>query len=147
MNKLIALSFLLAGACSVTTSHDIDPGNLSGTVGGQIWSFQAGSTNGFLSEGQTDFYAVMYPVAYTECGTEPSGPHIIVSVPKAAGDFNFDLSRNMTFVDGEDNLVSIDGRIVVDSVTADHVSGGLHGTYDIDNEVDGQFDITVCPVE
>lgn len=147
MNKLIALPFLLAGACSVTTSQDIDPGNLSGVVGGQTWSFQAGSTDGFLSSGQTDFYATLYPVAYAACGTEPDGPHIIVSVPKIVGDYDFDLSRNMTFVDGADNLISIDGRIVVDSVTSDHVSGGLHGTYDIDNEVNGQFDITVCPDE
>jgi hypothetical protein len=147
MNKLVGLSIALgAAACSVTTSHDIDPGNLSGVVGGQVWSFQAGATDGFLSSGETDFYATLYPVAFTPCGlSEPSGPHLIVSIPKVAGDYNLDLSRNMTFVDGSDNLIAVDGRIVVDIVTATHVAGGLHGTYDIDNEVNGQFDVTVCP--
>jgi hypothetical protein len=59
MNRLIALSFLLAGACSVTT--------------------------------------------YTACGTDPDGPHIIVLVPRAVGDYKFHLSWNMTFVSGSNN--------------------------------------------
>ena len=142
---LTAALAVFTGACTVTTSQDIDPTNLSGMVSGQQWSFVAGSTDGFLSEGQDDFFAVLYPKAYTACGSEPSGPHLIVSIPKVAGDYSMNLSRNMTFVDGSDNKIATDGRIVVDSVTSTHVTGGLHGTYDFDNEVNGQFDLTVCP--
>jgi hypothetical protein len=149
MTKLAALLALslaaLTGACTVTTSQDIDPTTLSGMVSGQSWTFVTGSTDGFLSEGQDDFFAVLYPKAYTACGSEPSGPHLIVSIPKTPGDYTMNLSRNMTFADGSDNKIATDGRIVVDSVTSTHVTGGLHGTYDLDNEVSGQFDLTVCP--
>jgi len=37
--------------------------------------------------------------------------------PKSPGDYDMDLGRNMTFVAGDRNLVSFDGRIVVDQVT------------------------------
>src|SRR5262249_46259600 len=135
-----------AAACSVTTSHDIDPGNLSGVVGGQTWSFQAGATDGFLSHGETDFYAPLYPVPFTPCGISgPRGPHLILSLRDVAADSNPGLARNRTFVDGTANLDPVAGRIIVDVVTADHVSGGLRGTYDVDNEVNGQFDVTICP--
>jgi hypothetical protein len=150
MTKLPILSALLvalaASACTITTStSDIDPGPLSGMVDGQPWSFQAGNTDAFLSEGQDAFFATLYAAPFTPCTEDPSDPHLIVAIPKTPGDYQMDLSRNMTFVDGDQNLVAIDGRIVVDEVTSDHVSGGLHGTYDAFNDVSGQFDVTVCP--
>jgi hypothetical protein len=142
---LLLASTLAAGACTVTTSQDIDPTQLSGVVDGVPWTFQAGETDAFLSENQDDFFATLYASSYTPCSDfDPSGPHLIVSIPKAAGDYTMGLSRSMTFVDGDLNMVAVDGRIVVDEVTSDHVSGGLHGTYDIDNEVSGQFDLHVC---
>ena len=135
-----------ASACTTSASTEIDPGALMGMVSGQTWTFAAGSTDGFLSEGQDDFFAVLYPSTYTACGfSEPSGPHLIVAVPKTPGDYPMSLSRNMTFTDGSDNKIATDGRIVVDSVTADHVTGGLVGTYDDSNTVSGQFDLTICP--
>ena len=148
MMKLAALALALAtAACSVSAgSQDIDPTPLAGTVSGQTWSFVAGSTDGFLSDGQDDFFAVLYPMTYTACGfSEPSGPHLIVSVPKTVGDFPMSLQRNMTFTNGSDNKIATDGRIRVDSVTATKVTGGLVGTYDADNEVSGTFELTICP--
>jgi hypothetical protein len=141
----LVLGLAIAG-CSVSASQDIDPGALSGSVSGHVWTFQAGDTNAFLSEGQDSFFAALYPQAYAPCSSaEPTGPHLIVAIPKTAGDFDMNLSRNMTFVtNGDQNLIATDGRIVVDQVTSTHVTGGLHGTYDGDNEVSGQFDVTVC---
>jgi len=139
---------LALGGCSITTSTstDIDPTPLSGTISGQPWSFSTGNTDGFLSEGQDDFFATFYESSFTPCsGIEPSGPHVIISIPKAPGDYTMDLSRNMTFVDGDNNLVAIDGRIIVDTVSTTSVTGGVHGTYDDENDVNGQFAITVCP--
>ena len=142
--SLLALSFAaLTGACTITTSNDIDPTTLSGYVAGQQWTMVAGSADVFSSS--EDFFAVMYPRAYTPCSSEPSGPHILVSIPMQVGDYSMNLSRNMTFTDGENNLIATDGRIVVDSVSSTHITGGLHGTYDLDNEVSGQFDLTICP--
>jgi hypothetical protein len=150
MNKLaafipLALS-LVTGACTITTSNDIDPTPLAGYVSGQPWDFVAGSTDGFLSEGEDNFFAVFYPQQYTACGiSEPNAPHLIVAVPKTIGDYSMNLSRNMTFVDGNDNRIAVDGRIVVDDITATTVTGGMHGKYDFDNEVSGQFTLTICP--
>jgi hypothetical protein len=145
LSLLVCASLAALGGCSITTSTDIDPTPLAGTISGSTWLFQNGNTDAFLSEGSTDFFATFYESSFTPCGSEPSGPHVIVSIPKVAGDYSMDFSRNMTFVDGDTNLVAVDGRIVVDSVTATQVTGGLHGTYDSENEVNGQFSITVCP--
>ena len=134
-----------ATACTISTSQDIDPTQLSGTVNGLPWAFQMGQTDAFLSAGQDDFYATLYPRSYTPCSvSEPNAPHLIVSIPRLPGDYSMGFSRNMTFVDGDLDMVAVDGRIVVDSVSADRVTGGLHGTYDFDNEVNGQFDIHIC---
>lgn len=147
MNKLLTCLLLAASACTVTTSQDIDATQLSGTVSGLPWTFAMGDTDAFLSEGQDDYYATLFQRSYTPCATHSvAEPYLIVSIPKVAGDYQMDFSRNMTFVDPstDDNMVAIDGRIVVDSVDTDHISGGLHGTYDFDNEVSGQFDLDIC---
>ncbi|MBL0217175.1 MAG: hypothetical protein IPQ07_25280 [Myxococcales bacterium] len=139
----LCLALLITG-CG-TTSFDVATTPLAGTVGGQPWSFVAGQTNAFLSEGDNDFFTTMYPAAYTTCGfSEPGGTHLIVSVPKAVGDYDMGTQRNMTFVVGSDNKVAFDGRIIVDEVTATKVVGGLHGSFDGDNEVDGRFEVSIC---
>ena len=142
--KTLGLLALTLAACT-SSSTSIASGTLAGKVEGQSWTFVAGSTDAFLSQNQSDFFAVMYPTTYTACGAEPTGPHLIVSVPKVAGDYDLDLSRNLTFTDGaSDNKIATDGRIVVDTVTDTMVSGGLHGTFDDQNEVNGHFTLTVC---
>lgn len=151
MNKLFAsllLSLSLVGcATDDGGSMTIAETQLAGTVGGQTWTFAAGHTNAFLSEGEPDFFASLYPTTFTACGfSEPSGDHLIVAIPKTPGEYEMGLSRNMTFVVGEsENLIAFDGKIVVDEVTATSVKGGLVGSYDDANEVTGRFDITICP--
>jgi hypothetical protein len=142
---LIALAFSTTAACT-SSSPDIVDTQLAGTVAGQAWTFQAGHTSAFLSEGEDDFFASLYPMAFTACGfSEPSGAHLIVSIPKQPGDYEMGSNLNMTFVTADsDNLVTFDGRIIVDEVTATHVTGGLFGSYDGDNEVNGRFDVTIC---
>ena len=128
-------------------SAEISDQMLTGSVGGQAWSFQAGHTSAFLSEGEPDFFASLYPAAFTACGfSEPAGNHLIVAIPKTPGEYEMSLSRNMTFVVGDsNNLIATKGRIVVDEVTPTSVKGGLVATYDGDNEVNGRFEVTVCP--
>jgi hypothetical protein len=136
---------LAAAACSDSSpSTAITNAPLEGSVGGNAWSFKAGNTDAFLSEGQDDFFAVFYPVAYTACGSEPTGDHLIVALPKVAGTYPMTLQRNMTFVVGDNNFVATQGQIRVDTVTATQITGGLHGIYNGDNEVDGTFTLTVC---
>lgn len=148
MTKLALLTTALLGACSVEAGFDEDivDSNLSGVVAGQSWNFAAGHTSAFLSEGEDDFFATLYPTQFTPCGfSEPGGPHIIVSIPKTTGEFDMGFGRNMTFVDdSSNNLVSFDGVIRVDSISATNVRGGLAAGYDGDNEVNGTFDVTIC---
>lgn len=149
-SRLFASLLLVLGlgaGCSVSTSEDVSPQNLSGYIDGQPWSFAAGEISAFLSDGQDNFFATLYPAAYTPCSSEPPpGSHLIVSIPKTPGTYDFNASRNMTFVDdSDDNLVSFDGKIIVDDVEPDQVSGGLASTYDGNNQVSGQFVLTVCP--
>ena len=43
----------------------IDDGPLTGMVYGQPWTFQAGGTDAFLSEGDDNFFATFYASAFT----------------------------------------------------------------------------------
>ncbi|HEY5946908.1 MAG TPA: hypothetical protein VIV40_15500 [Kofleriaceae bacterium] len=137
------------GGCAADDGSTAEISNemLTGSVGGQAWSFKAGHTSAFLSEGEPDFFATLYPATFTTCGfSEPGGNHLIVSIPKTVGEYEMSLSRNMTFVVGDsNNLIATKGRIVVDEVTATSVKGGLVSSYDGQNEVNGRFEVTICP--
>lgn len=145
MMRTAVTVLLVLGGCG--TDYDVPATPLAGTVGGQPWTFVAGETNFFLSEGEDDFFAELYGAPYTPCEfSTPQGNHLIVAVPKSPGDHDFSLSLNMTFVVGaSENLITFDGRVVVYEVTPTLVRGGLHGDYDDDNVVKGQFELTICP--
>lgn len=157
MNKLSA-SLVLSLSLSITafasgcttddgSSMEVAETPLAGTIGGQTWTFAAGQTDSYLSKDSNNFFAELYPTTFSTCGfTQPSGNHLIVAIPKAPGEYDMDLGRNMTFVVGESqNLVTLQGKIVVDEVTATSIKGGLVGSYDGSNSVTGQFSLTVCP--
>jgi hypothetical protein len=151
MTKLLGLTLVSAlcfTGCGTNDSGStaaIDDAPLTGMVSGQPWTFTAGATDAFLSMDGDNFFANFYSTAYA-CGqSEPSGPALIVAVPKTTGDFPMSLQRNMTFVNGSDNKIAVDGHVRVDSVTATKVTGGLVGTFDDANNVNGTFTLTVCP--
>ena len=128
------------------TPISADP--LSGSVGGQDWTFVRGATDSFLSDPDS-FFASLHSADYEACGFgEPGDNYLIVSIPTAPGDYPFSLSQNMTFVVDEggspQNLISTSGHIVVDEVTAEVVRGGLYGVFDGGNEVNGRFEVTIC---
>jgi hypothetical protein len=145
---VLAIAMMALVGCAADDSNpELADTMLSGKVGGQTWTFAAGHTSAFLSEGEPDFFATLYPTAFTTCGfSEPGGNHLIVAVPKQPGEYPMSLSRNMTFVVGEsNNLIATNGKIVVDEVTATTVKGGLVATYDGQNEVNGRFELAICP--
>ena len=147
MNKLLFALLLPAAACtSSSPDTSISSVPLAGTVEGQPWTFKAGATDSFLSDSKgffTDFYAT----AFTACtGQPPSGSSLIVNLPKQPGTYPMSLSQNMTFTDGmSDNKIATEGTIRIDTVTATQITGGLHGIYDGNNEVNGTFTVTICP--
>ena len=150
----IAITLSLTAACG---SDDGDGGGavsdepLAGRVGGQDWAFVRGQTDAFLSDEQS-YFAVLHAEDFETCGfSEPAGNHLILSIPTSPGDYDLSLSLNMTFVVYEDgdggapnNKVATRGRIIVDEITADTISGGIHGILDGDNDVDGRFAVSIC---
>lgn len=150
MTKLFCLASLLFtfAACGTSDSGNttIDDGPLEGMVAGTPWTFVGGGTDAFLSNGDDNYFSSFYAGAFT-CGSfsQPAGASLIVAVPKVPGDYPMSLSRNMTFVNGSDNKIAVDGRVVVESVTATTVTGGLVGTFDDNNTVSGHFTLTICP--
>jgi hypothetical protein len=137
----------LVSACAADSggSADLKDTPLAGTVGGKAWTFVAGDTDAFLSKDEPDFFASLYPATFTACGfSGPAGDHLILSIPKTPGEYPMSLSRNMTFVVGDDNKIAIDGMIVVDEVTATSVKGGIVASFDSSNEVNGRFEIPIC---
>ncbi len=142
----IAMMGLVGCATDDADVPDLSDQMLAGEVGGQTWTFAAGQTDAFLSEGEDDFFATLYPMSFTTCGfSEPGGNHLIVAIPKEPGEYEMSLSRNMTFVVGDSqNLIATQGRIVVDEVTDTTVKGGLVATYDDGNQVNGRFELTIC---
>ncbi|HEX3759547.1 MAG TPA: hypothetical protein VHW23_12610 [Kofleriaceae bacterium] len=149
-SRLLVLALALAG-CSSSSDSDTVSGAadtpLSGKVGSQSWTFQIGATDPFLSQGDGDFVAALYATSYTPCsGSEPTGPHLFVAVPKQPGTYPLSPMRNVTFVTADDdNLISLDGEVEVHEVTATTVTGGLRTRRDDGNDVNGQFQLTVCP--
>jgi hypothetical protein len=147
LSHTLALALALAGCSASSDSEPIVTTPLAGKVGGQSWTFQIGATDAFLSRGDGDFVAVLHATSYTPCSTsEPTGPHLLVSVPKQPGVYPLSLMRNVTFVvNDSDNLISLDGEVEVHQVTATTVTAGLRTRRDDGNDVNGQFQLTVCP--
>jgi hypothetical protein len=143
--RILAALALLMGACGGGSSYEVSDQPLAGTVGGAPWTFVAGHTDAFLSEGEDDFFAELYAEAFAPCGfATPQGSLLLVAVPKEPGEYEMSLQLNMTFVANDENLVATDGVIVVEEVTATTVTGGVHGVFDDDNQVDGRFTLTIC---
>lgn len=143
---LLSVGLVGCAADSGGSTADIEAVPLTGMVGGQAWTFQAGHTDSFLSKDEPTFFATMFPTTFTTCGfSEPAGNHLILSLPKTPGEYPMSLSRNMTFVVGNDNKIAVNGMIRIDEVTATHITGGLVSSFDSQNEVNGTFDIPVCP--
>jgi len=142
----LPLVLLLGATACGGSSYEISDQVMTGQIGGQSWTFATGETDAFLSDGEDDFFALLYQESFAACQTSPAASrYLIVSVPKQPGEYDFGPQLNMTFVIGDaTNLVATDGTIVVDQVTATTVTGGLHGVFDGDNEVDGQFTLTIC---
>lgn len=144
MKKLL-LCVVLSACAADSGSADLKDTPLAGTVGGNAWTFVAGDTDAFLSKDEPDFFASLYPATFTSCGfSQPAGDHLILSIPKTPGEYPMSLSRNMTFVVGNDNKIAIDGMIVVDEVTATSIKGGIVASFDSSNEVNGRFEIPIC---
>ncbi len=121
---------------------------LAGTIGGQPWTFVTGETDDFLSSADS-FFTTLYPTTYTACsfGRPTDVSEVLIELPTAPGSYDLSFAMNATLYDTttDTNWVATRGRVVVDSVTATTVTGGMHLIYNASNTVDGQFQVTICP--
>lgn len=105
-------------------------------------------SDAFLSS-PSAYYVSMYPSKFAACAgfSAPTDVNeILVDIPRTTGSFDLSLTRNATFyVAPSDNWVATRGRIQIDQVTATTITGGANITYNADNTVDGQFQVTICP--
>ena len=123
---------------------------LAGRIGGASWTLVSAESSAFLSDGQPTFFVTASAETVTACaggGSSISGDQLILNVPKSTGDYRLSLSLSETFYvrASNDNLVATTGRIRVDEVTATSLRGGAHFAFDGNNEVDGEFSVSICP--
>jgi hypothetical protein len=142
-----------AGGSGAPGGSTISSAPLSGTVGGQPWTFAAGQTDAFLSTNSDTFFANLFdvPVASPCVDLRPAGVvrSLILNIPKAVGHYAISLQLNQTFSydDGTgttQNDVATSGALDVTSITDTTLKGGVKMAYGAPNSVDGQFEITIC---
>jgi hypothetical protein len=122
---------------------------LAGKIGGQAWTFMTGETIASLSNAD-ELFVNLYPTSFETCvsfGAPTGVDNVIMIMPRAAGSYSLGLSLTATLYDASDNsnYATTNGSLVIDSVTATTISGGLRATYNGDNSVDGQFQAAICP--
>jgi hypothetical protein len=136
------------GGGSDDSNLPISSQTLSGKIGGQPWSLVTAESDAFLST-STKYWVAMYATAFTACQTfgPTNANEILVELPNTPGNYTLSLTLNATFYNAStsDNLVATRGRIRIDSVTSTTITGGANFTYNADNTIDGQFQVTICP--
>ena len=131
------------------TTTTVSTQTLTGKIGGQPWTFATGETNAALST--TDQYWVdLYAATFDQCvafGAPTDADEVIMMMPKTPGTYNVSLGMNATLYSASSsfNYVATRGVLIIDSVTATTITGGLNITYNNDNTVDGQFTASICP--
>ena len=155
---LCLLGLLLAAGCGGSNGTGeasggggttISTQTLAGKIGGQPWTFATGETNAQLSTAD-QYWVDLYAATFDTCvafGSPTDADEVIMMMPKVPGSYPLSLSQNATLyvASSNDNWVATRGLLVIDSVTATTISGGMHITYNADNTVDGQFTAAICP--
>jgi hypothetical protein len=156
---LVAAFLALAGAVGCGSSGGgggsaaIATTPLSGKIGGQSWTLGTAETDPFLSMTGPNFFVTMYPDTdlFTACTGQPAATTdnlFLPDIPMATGDYSLSATPtglHASFQVGNTANVATSGHLVIDSVSATTVTGGINTTFDSDNTLDGQFTITVCP--
>jgi hypothetical protein len=118
---------------------------LAGKVGGQSWTLGTAETDAFLSNSST-FFVSMYSDSFTACsGSSTSADSFVPIIPVAPGDYS--LGEQMftaTFSVNNTGIIATSGHLVIDTVTATTITGGIYASANGDNTVNGQFTATIC---
>lgn len=130
--------------------HEVSTSELSGTVAGEPFTVEGGYAEDKFGDGELWVELFSEPLE-DPCNTftYPTGPSIIISTTPEEKDVDLSLQNNITFSyqegDTSANDVSTDGRLIIESV-GDTLVGRLYATFG-DHEVDGRFEVEVCPAD
>jgi hypothetical protein len=145
---LIATGLSVGVSACGSESYTISAQPLQGKINGEPYTFSFGATNSFLSDPDA-FFTTLYPgTAPADACSSLSGSgsgHVIALLPKATGEYEMSLSRNITLsYGGGNNQIITSGLIRIDSVTATEIKGGLFGESGSKFTVDGEFTAKIC---
>ena len=160
LHRIASTMLLVLGACATTEISSVpnvapDSSSLSGTVAGSPWKFQSGSVTMRGANGL--FVATLFASAGAGCaGSSPASPAVTALVPLQPGDYAVENagSRVNFSTTGDVNLptraskvspAATSGQLTIDTVTDTRMTGRLRARFDSDNEVEGRFELTVCP--
>ncbi len=117
---------------------------LAGRIGGQAWTFAHGETTASLSSGPK-YFTSLFGDGAPGCGAYSTADRALVFVPKVPGDYPFSTQQTGTFFVEGTNRIAMRGRLIVEQVDAASVTARVHMIADADNEIDGEFVVSVCP--
>jgi hypothetical protein len=118
---------------------------LSGTLAGAGWNYTNGTTDPWLSDDETLFGLLVRDNFGCDFGTV-SFPLVSFAMPTEPGEYEMGPGHGVTFTVGDnENLNVMEGVLVVDEVTETTASGRMRAVYDADNEVEGTFEVDICP--
>ncbi|MDI1434746.1 hypothetical protein [Polyangium sorediatum] len=145
---ILALGTALLAACGGTSVDDIEDQAPQGTVAGASWTMKSA----VVTDDGDRFSVSLYPIEVMACDSfAQSDTQILFSAPKTAGEYPLKLeltdlngSQTITFVTGPgQNVISSEGILNVESVSADKVTIGLLAEAD-NNSINGRFTTTIC---
>jgi len=129
----------------------ISSGPVSGKIAGQTWTFGTGEAALVRgSSGVQQYLVHLYPGAVEACvsfGMMPGRDLVSMLMPTAVGSYQLGYDLSSTLVAGsiDTRCVAIEGRLVIDDITATTLTGGLFVNCGPGNTIDGQFTAVICP--
>ena len=146
-------ALLLAVGCggpNVGFDPPISSQPLSGQIDGQPWRLGTGEAAFVRGVSAVQYLLELYPVTFEPCVVfgAPSDAKIVTMVaPTKVGTYHlgFEMTATLHTPGADFECISTEGKLVLDSITATTITGGLRAACGSDNTVDGQFQATICP--
>lgn len=150
------LAVILAWGCGDDDpSWTIEDQPLQGSINGQSWTYSSGRAGaGFEDD---EFSIDIYTGASDACAgfgdpNDADDRKILASIPNTPGEYDLgwgEDSHTITFFYSTEehpamNVIATQGKLVIDEITDETVSGGLAAHYDPENNANGRFELTRC---
>jgi len=152
MAALTAVLAALACGPSTPTVNPVKQQVLTGTIGGQPFTFQSGTASGskvFGNDGGEKWIDV-YDAPAIDCSVFSPGAQreLLGTIPWQVKDYDLNLVHNLTLLSmGSHNDIATSGRVEI--VSAPPPDAGpatirIRAYFDADNTVEGEVQLQVC---